>query len=102
MPIKIKSHKQSSDIIYVDLLQLTLKNFKLESRVSKMEGQLKQEKEANKAWQAQIKRLETNLLVVGVDPKNIQPIKNLLHEKENTIQVLQKKLNIPRIEHVQT
>ena len=40
-----------------------------------MEEQLKQEKETGKAWQAQIKRRETNLIAVGVDPKNVYGIK---------------------------
>ena len=102
MPDKINFHKQSSDIVYIGLLQFTLENSKLGSRVSKLEGQLKQEKTTNKAWKAQIKRLGIDVLVVGEDLKNIQAIKKLLDEKENTIEVLKEKLKIPRAQHVQT
>jgi hypothetical protein len=39
---------------------------------------------------------------VGAEPDNMQPIKNMIEEKENTIQVMKKKLKIPENEHVQT
>ena len=40
-----------------------------------MEGKLKQEKASIKAWHAQIKSLETDLIAVGEDPKKVQGIK---------------------------
>ena len=99
---KIHFHKKTSDIIYVDMLQSTFEISKMETKVPKLEGKFKKEKAANKAWHAQIKRLDTYILVVGVDPKNMQAIKKILDEKENTIQVLKKKLKILGVEHVQT
>jgi len=75
---------------------------RLERKVKKFEGQLKQEKEANRAWYIQIKRIESNIMVVGEEPSDMQSIKKILEEKENIIQVMKKKLEIPRNEHVQT
>jgi hypothetical protein len=40
-PNKVKFHKQTSDMLYSDYLSLNLKNSKLSSYVTKLEGQLK-------------------------------------------------------------
>lgn len=101
MPEKKHFHKKTSDIIYVDLLQSTLDISKLETKVFKLEGKLKQEKVANETWQAQIKRLKIDLLSFGANPKNIQAIKKLMDETKNTIQILKKNLKILGSEHVQ-
>lgn len=100
MPDKINFHKQANDIIYVDLWESTLGISKLNKKLSKLEGKLKQEKATNKALKVHIKKLESDLLVVGEDTKDIQTVKNLLDERDNTIQVLKKKLKIPDIEHI--
>jgi FtsZ-binding cell division protein ZapB len=94
-PDKIHLHKQTSEMIYGDLLQSTLNIARLERKVTKLEGKLKQEKETNRAWHIQIKRIESYIMVVGAEPGNMQPIKKFLEEKENTIQVMKKKLKIP-------
>ena len=48
-PDKIHFHKEDSEVIYVDLLQENLANAKLEYKVSKLEGQIKQEKASIKS-----------------------------------------------------
>jgi hypothetical protein len=51
------------------------------SLAAKLEGQLRQEKETNKAWKTQIKRLEA---------EGCQGLKSLLDEKDKIIQSLKK------------
>ena len=67
-----------------------------------MEIQLKHEKVENKANLIQIKMLQGDIIILGTEPNNMQATKNLLEEKDNTIQVLKKKLKVPNVEHVQS
>ena len=46
MPTKINLHKKTQEDIYTDLMKATLKVSKLQSTVSKIEGQLKN----NRRW----------------------------------------------------
>ena len=54
-PDKIQLHKQTSDILYSDLLQAMMKISKLEALVDKLEIQLRHEKVENKANVVQVK-----------------------------------------------
>jgi hypothetical protein len=47
---KVQFHKQTSDLLYLDYLNFNLKNAKLTSLATKIEGHLRKEKEASKAW----------------------------------------------------
>ena len=85
IPDMIHFHKQIGDILYTNLLKSTLKLSKLETTKRKIENQLRQEKVENKAHQTQIKKLQTNLLVVGGQVDKGVSMKKLLDEKENTI-----------------
>ena len=49
-PDKVKFHKKTNDLLYSDYLSLNLKNSKMTSLVAKLEGHLRQEKEAKKSW----------------------------------------------------
>jgi len=49
-PDKVKFHKQTSDMLYSDYLSLNLKNYKFSSYAEKLERELRQERESNKAW----------------------------------------------------
>ena len=102
VPNKIHIHKQTGDVIYSDFLHATVKVTKLESLVDKMEVQLKHEKVENKANLIQIKKLEEDIISLGTEPNNVQETNKLLEEKENTIQVLKKKLKVPNTQHVQS
>ena len=75
---------------------------KLQSLVDKMEVQLKPESVENKANLIQIKKLQGDVVSLGTEPGNMQETKNLLEKKDNTIQVLNKKLKVPSAEHVQS
>jgi hypothetical protein len=46
---KVKLHKKTNDLLYSNYLSLNLKNSKTTSLAAKLEGQLRQEKSANKA-----------------------------------------------------
>ena len=100
VPDKINFHKQTNEIMYNDLLQFTLNTKKLETKVIQLDGQLKQEKAANRGWQSKIKKSEVDLVYVGANPKDFQSVKKLLDDKEKVIQTLKRKLKIPSSEHV--
>ena len=51
VPDKIHFHKQTREFIYSDLMEATIKLFKMQSTLSKIENQLKQEKVENKVHQ---------------------------------------------------
>ena len=99
---KIQLHKQTSDIIYSDLLQAVMKINKLQILVDKLEVQLKHEKVENKANTIQIKKLQEDIISSGNERDNTQPIRRMLEEIDNAIQVLKKRLKIPSTEHVQS
>jgi len=99
---KIQLHKQNGDVIYSDLLHAIMKINKLQSLVDKMEVQLKHERVENKANLIQIKNLQGDVVSLGTEQGNMQATKKLLEEKDNTIQVLKKKLKVPNAEHVHT
>ena len=75
---------------------------KLQILVDKLEVQLKHEKFENKANAIQIKKLQADVISLGNERDNSQAIKILLEEKDNALQVLKKRLNIPSTEHVQS
>ena len=102
VPDKIQFHKQTRDIIYSYLLHAIMKINKLQALVDKMEVQLKHEKVENKANLIQIKKLQSDVIRSGSEPKNAQVTKKILEEKDNTIQELKKKLKIPNSEHTQS
>jgi hypothetical protein len=92
-PDKVKFHKNTSDMLYSDYLSLSLKNSKLSSYAMKLEGKLRQEKSSSRAWQTQVKRLES---------EGPQGVKSSLDEKDKLIQSLKKKLKMSATEHPQT
>ena len=83
-------HKHTWEIIHTDILKSTLKISKLQTSKSRIENQLRQEKVENRAHQAQIKKLQTDLLLVENEADKGVGTKRLLKEKEDTIQLLKK------------
>ena len=59
---KIQLHKQTSDIIYSDMLQAMVRINKLQILVDKLEIQLKHERIENKANAIQIKKLQADIV----------------------------------------
>ena len=57
VPDKSCLHKQTEEGIYTDLMKDAFKASKLQSTVSRLENQLKQEKVENKTYQQHIKKL---------------------------------------------
>ena len=62
VPDKIQLHKQTSDIIYSDLLQAMMRVNKLQILVDKLEIQLKHERIENKSNAIQIKKLQEDIV----------------------------------------
>ena len=58
IPDKILFHKQTSEMLYYDLLHMSLNKNQLENEVYRLEKQLKKEKAMSKAWQNQVKTYE--------------------------------------------
>ena len=54
---KIDLHTYTREVIYTNLLKATLKISKLQSKVSRLENKLKQEKIENNKYQQHIKKL---------------------------------------------
>ena len=50
----------------------------------------------------QIKKLQGDIISLGTKPNIVQATKKILGEKDNTIQVLKKKLKVPNTQHVQS
>ena len=100
-PYMIHLHKQAEEVIYSDLLKDTLKVSRLQSTKSKIKNQLRQEKVENKAHQQQIKKLKGDWLVIDSQADKWAATQNFLNKKENTIQLLNKKLKIPSTKLIQ-
>ena len=90
VPDKIQLHKQTSDIIYSDMLQAMMRINKLQILVDKLEIQLKHERVENKANAIQIKKLQTDIVNSGNEKNNTHAVRRMLEEKDNALQVLKK------------
>ena len=97
----IHLHKQTREVIYNDLLKETLKVSRLQSSKTKIENQLRQERVENKAHLQQIKNLQGYLLTPDSDTNKGEETQKLLAKKENTIQLLKKKLKNPATQLIQ-
>lgn len=84
---KINLHRQIGEIIYSNLVQSTVSNTKFQANLAKVQNHLMQEKTENKAWQVQIRELQQKIIDLGVDLENAKPVKDLLKEKDNEIQI---------------
>ena len=97
----MEDHGENMNIIYTNLLKATHKLSRFKSNKRKIENQLRQEKVENISHQAHIKNLQTDLLAAESQVDKGSGIKQLLNEKENAIQLLNKKLNIPSTQLIQ-
>ena len=101
IPDKILFHKKTNEMLYYDLMHMSLNKNKLENKVERLEKKLKKEKAMRRAWQTQVKSYENKLIVAGIQPKEKQSIKKLLDEKEKVIKSLKKQLKILVTDHPQ-
>lgn len=69
--------------------------------MTKLEEHLKKQKAMGKAWQTQIKKLDSDLMEVGLKPGSQKIVKTLLDEKDKIITSLKKQLKIPMEDHPQ-
>ena len=89
-------------MIYSDLLHAMMKINKLQVLVDKLEVQLKHEKIENKSNSIQIKKLQVDVIISGGERGSTDATRKILVEKDNTIQVLKRKLTILNSEHAQS
>ena len=82
VPDKINFHKQASQVLYLDLLKSYLNKTKLESKLTKLEEQVRREKVASKGWKVQVKKLAADLVAQGSKDKESKATKKLLDEKD--------------------
>jgi hypothetical protein len=68
IPNKILFHKQTNEMLYYDLLHMSLNKNKLENKVERLEKQLKKEKAMSRDWQTHVKSYENDLIVASVQP----------------------------------
>ena len=97
----IHLHKKTGEVIYSDLLKETLKVSKLQSTKRNIENQLRKERVQNEAHLQQIKKLQGHLLTADCGTYKRGETQKLLTEKENAIQLLNKKLNNPATQLIQ-
>ena len=102
LPDKINLHKQSSDILYAELLQLAINHSKDLAKIDKLELRLKQEQTTSKSHLKQIKSLESYLATDGSDQKDAKALQELLDNKDTIINELKGKLKIPPTQVLQT
>ena len=101
VPDIIHLHNTTRDLIHIDLMKSNLKISKLQSSKIRIENQLRKEKVENRAHQAQIKKLQTYLLLDENQDDKGDGTHKPLQEKEDTIQLLNKKLKIPATQLIQ-
>ena len=99
---KINFHKQASKVLYSYLLKSYLNKSKLENKVTKLEEQIKREKDASKGWKVQVKKLEADLVAQGSKENENEATMKLIDQKYKQIENLQKKLKFSAIDHPQT
>ena len=98
---KILFHMKTNEILYYDLLHMSLNKNKLENKVERLEKQLKKERSMSKSWKTQVKSYENELIVAGLQPKEKQSVKKLLDGNEKVIKSLKKQLKILVTDHPQ-
>ena len=72
LPDKILFHKQTNEMLYYDLLHMSLNKNKLENKIERLEKQLKKEKAMIRAWKKKVKSYEKELIATGLKPKEKQ------------------------------
>jgi len=92
-PDNVKFHRNTSDMLYSYYLSLILRVARLTTHTLNFEGKWRQEKNSSRAWQTQVKILES---------EGPQGVKYSLDEKEKMIQIMKKRLNMSATEHLQT
>ena len=85
VPDLVLLHKQSTDILYINVLNLALMNSKLQGKNEKLEARLKQEQATNAANKKHMKILETYFVALETDPQDVKVTQKLLDEKNKII-----------------
>ena len=83
---KINFHRQVSEVLYSYLLKSYLNKTKLESKVAKLEEQVRRDKSASKGWKVRVKKLENDLVAQGSKDKESITTKNIIDDKYKKIE----------------
>jgi len=70
--------------------------------VIKLEEKLNKEKAMGKDWKTKIKKMESDLMEMGVKTDSKNSVKKMLEEKDKTISSLKEQLKILVVNHPQT
>jgi hypothetical protein len=99
---KMDLHRHIGEMLNKDVMITSLGIKKIQTINEKIRNQLKQEKLSNKTKQMRVEELEQWVIDLGENPQDATSIQALMKIKDIKIHALKKKLNIPRIDHVQT
>lgn len=91
VPDKIWFHKQTSEVLYVDLAKETLAHNKSRTKISMLEAQLAQEKAQSKSWSTQFVVLQREIVMlrekISLPDKPLVKVKTFTRKKANTSDV---------------
>ena len=69
VPDKVTFHKKASKVLYSNFLKSYLNKTKLESKLTKLEEQVRRQRVASKGWKVQVIKLEVDLVSQGSKDK---------------------------------
>ena len=99
---QIELHKQTGEMVYASLADMTLVNYRLENSLNNTAAQLKLERASSQAKDNRIKALEEIIIELGHDPKDIKVVQALLKLRDADMAALRKMIKIPATLHPQT
>ena len=84
------------------MLKSYINKNKIETKVVKLEEQIKREKDSSKGWKIQVKKMERDLVNLGSKRNEKKFNKKIIYEKEKLIEIIHKKLKGFVTDHPQT
>ncbi len=99
---KINLNEQSQKVIHRDLVKATANANRYKKLYEKVEKQLRFENSLIRGKEIKIDTLQDKVQTLSNDPEDSMPVSELLKNNAAEIGVLNKKINIPALEHPQT
>jgi hypothetical protein len=99
---KMDLHRQTGEMLNKDVMITTLGIKKLQTINENIRNHLKNEKLSNITKQMRVEEMEEWIMDLGENPQDASSVQALMKTKDIEILELNKRLNIPRIDHVQT
>jgi len=98
---QINLHKQAGEMIYTSLTSSSMTASKLQASLNNIHSQLSLENMSSLAKDTRIKGLEYLVLMLGLDPKDVKAVEEIIKRRNADIHALRKQLKSPTIEHPQ-